>query len=49
MDADVLVGADGIWSNVRAQMYNEQAKGPGSGTTYSGVSGVRAGRGRASE
>ena len=36
MDADVLVGADGIWSTIRAQMWNQDAKGPKSGTTYSG-------------
>jgi zeaxanthin epoxidase len=36
MDADVLVGADGIWSSIRAQMWNQDAKGPKSGTTYSG-------------
>lgn len=33
---DVLIGADGIWSATRAQMWNEQQKGPGSGCTYSG-------------
>jgi zeaxanthin epoxidase len=36
MDADVLVGADGIWSSIRAQMWNQDARGPKSGTTYSG-------------
>ena len=36
MEADVLVGADGIWSQIRSQMWNEAAKGPESGTTYSG-------------
>jgi len=36
MEADVLVGADGIWSQIRSQMWNEDAKGPDSGTTYSG-------------
>eukprot|EP00960_Hanusia_phi_P010786 316389-Hanusia_phi.AAC.1 len=35
-EADVLVGADGIWSTVRAQLWNQDAKGPESGTTYSG-------------
>ena len=34
--ADVLIGADGIWSATRAQMWNESQKGPGSGCTYSG-------------
>ena len=33
---DVLIGADGIWSATRAQMWNEDQKGPGSGCTYSG-------------
>ena len=36
-EADLLVGADGIWSKVRAQMYNQEARGDGSGTTYSGM------------
>jgi len=35
-EADVLIGADGIWSATRAQMWNEERKGPGSGCTYSG-------------
>jgi len=41
-DADVLVGSDGIWSSVRAQMYNEEIKGTNKdkkmkqGCTYSG-------------
>jgi len=41
-DADVLVGSDGIWSSVRAQMYNEEIKGTSKdkkmkqGCTYSG-------------
>ncbi len=39
--ADVLIGADGIWSNIRAQMYNEPAKsskGKKHGTvSYTGV------------
>ena len=33
---DVLVGADGIWSTVRAEMRDEPAKGDGSGVSYSG-------------
>jgi len=33
---DVLIGADGIWSSVRANMRNQPAKGEGSGVTYSG-------------
>jgi zeaxanthin epoxidase len=33
---DVLIGADGIWSNVRAGMRNEPARGDGSGASYSG-------------
>lgn len=33
---DVLVGADGIWSNVRASMRDEPARGEGSGVSYSG-------------
>mmetsp|Transcript_12728 Transcript_12728/g.39294 ORF Transcript_12728/g.39294 Transcript_12728/m.39294 type:complete len:540 (+) Transcript_12728:403-2022(+) len=33
---DVLVGADGIWSNVRAAMRDEPARGEGSGVAYSG-------------
>ena len=36
MDADVLVGSDGIWSQVRAQLRDEPARGEGSGVTYSG-------------
>ena len=36
MEADVLVGSDGIWSQIRSQMWNQDAKGPNSGTTYSG-------------
>lgn len=36
MEADVLVGADGIWSTIRSQMWNQPSKGPESGTTYSG-------------
>lgn len=33
---DVLIGADGIWSSVRATMRNEPQKGEGSGVSYSG-------------
>jgi 2-polyprenyl-6-methoxyphenol hydroxylase-like FAD-dependent oxidoreductase len=33
---DVLIGADGIWSNVRAAMRDEPARGDGSGVSYSG-------------
>jgi zeaxanthin epoxidase len=33
---DVLVGADGIWSSVRAAMRGEPARGDGSGVSYSG-------------
>lgn len=42
VDADVLVGSDGIWSAVRAQMYGEEIKGSSpdlkkrQGCTYSG-------------
>jgi len=36
MEADVLVGADGIWSTIRSQMWDQPAKGPDSGTSYSG-------------
>ena len=36
VEADVLVGADGIWSNVRAAMRDEPARGDGSGVSYSG-------------
>ena len=32
---DVLVGADGIWSSIRAQMWNEPTAKPGT-ATYSG-------------
>jgi zeaxanthin epoxidase len=32
---DVLIGADGIWSNIRAQMWNETSARPGT-CTYSG-------------
>jgi len=33
---DVLIGADGIWSSVRAKMHNKPAKGEDSGASYSG-------------
>jgi len=33
---DVLIGADGIWSAVRATMRDEPMKGDGSGVSYSG-------------
>lgn len=33
---DVLIGADGIWSAVRATMHGQPAKGEGSGASYSG-------------
>merc|ERR1719238_1272944 len=33
---DVLIGADGIWSNVRASMTGTDARGPESGVSYSG-------------
>jgi zeaxanthin epoxidase len=36
IDGDVIIGADGIWSAVRASMRNEPAKGEGSGVAYSG-------------
>ncbi|CAK0878647.1 unnamed protein product [Prorocentrum cordatum] len=36
VEADVLLGADGIWSATRAQMWNEDKKGPNSGCSYSG-------------
>lgn len=35
-NGDVVIGADGIWSNVRATMRNEPARGDGSGAKYSG-------------
>jgi zeaxanthin epoxidase len=34
--ADVLIGADGIWSSVRSTMHANPTKGEGSGATYSG-------------
>ena len=36
LTGDVLIGADGIWSAVRATMRDAPARGPGSGATYSG-------------
>ena len=36
VEGDVLIGADGIWSNVRSAMRNEPSKGEGSGASYSG-------------
>jgi len=33
---DVLIGADGIWSNVRATLTETPTRGPESGVTYSG-------------
>jgi len=33
---DVIIGADGIWSSVRATMRNQPKKGEGSGAAYSG-------------
>jgi len=36
LECDILVGADGIWSATRAQMWGEAKKGEGSGCTYSG-------------
>merc|ERR1719421_381375 len=33
---DVLIGADGIWSNVRASMTDTPSRGDESGVTYSG-------------
>lgn len=36
IDADVLIGADGIWSAVRATMRDAPQRGEGSGATYSG-------------
>lgn len=36
IECDILIGADGIWSATRAQMWGEAKKGPGSGCTYSG-------------
>ena len=36
VEGDVLIGADGIWSAVRATMNDAPAKGDGSGASYSG-------------
>ena len=36
VEGDILIGADGIWSNVRASMTNTPARGDESGVTYSG-------------
>jgi len=36
VEGDVLLGADGIWSNVAATMRGTPAKGEGSGASYSG-------------
>mmetsp|Transcript_1544 Transcript_1544/g.2556 ORF Transcript_1544/g.2556 Transcript_1544/m.2556 type:complete len:278 (-) Transcript_1544:83-916(-) len=36
IEGDVLLGADGIWSAVRAKMRGEPEKGEGSGAAYSG-------------
>jgi len=36
VEGDVLIGADGIWSAVRATMRNEPVRGDESGATYSG-------------
>jgi len=38
VEGDVLVGADGIWSAVRASMRDEPVRGDGSGVSYSGYS-----------
>eukprot|EP00565_Helicotheca_tamesis_P006187 CAMPEP_0185723902 /NCGR_PEP_ID=MMETSP1171-20130828/579_1 /TAXON_ID=374046 /ORGANISM="Helicotheca tamensis, Strain CCMP826" /LENGTH=558 /DNA_ID=CAMNT_0028391671 /DNA_START=107 /DNA_END=1783 /DNA_ORIENTATION=- len=36
VEGDVLIGADGIWSSVRATMRNEPVRGDESGVSYSG-------------
>lgn len=36
VEGDVLIGADGIWSAVRATMREEPVRGDGSGVSYSG-------------
>merc|ERR1719261_1954035 len=36
VEGDVLIGADGIWSNVRASMTNTLSRGDESGVSYSG-------------
>eukprot|EP00592_Proboscia_alata_P009536 CAMPEP_0194359262 /NCGR_PEP_ID=MMETSP0174-20130528/6530_1 /TAXON_ID=216777 /ORGANISM="Proboscia alata, Strain PI-D3" /LENGTH=538 /DNA_ID=CAMNT_0039130065 /DNA_START=92 /DNA_END=1708 /DNA_ORIENTATION=+ len=38
VEGDVLIGADGIWSAVRAKMRDEPLRGEGSGVSYSGYS-----------
>jgi len=38
VEGDVLIGADGIWSSIRATMRNEPLKGDKSGVKYSGYS-----------
>ena len=37
MEADVLVGADGIWSAIRAQMWKQVPSRPGPARMTSGV------------
>jgi len=36
VEGDVILGADGIWSSVRATMRSEPVRGDGSGVSYSG-------------
>jgi len=36
VEGDILIGADGIWSAIRAKMRDEPLKGDGSGASYSG-------------
>lgn len=36
VEGDILIGADGIWSNVRASMRDEDARGENAGVSYSG-------------
>jgi len=36
VEGDIIIGADGIWSAVRATMRNQPEKGEGSGAAYSG-------------
>ena len=36
MSADVLIGADGIWSSVRSTMHDNSLRGDDWGATYSG-------------
>lgn len=38
VEGDVLVGSDGIWSSVRATMWDQPVRGDESGVTYSGYS-----------